>query len=174
MSEWLFENLFALLSFAALIAGGIFAFIQWNRTIKIKRSEFINQIIEKLRFDDKMASAMYLIDYDHDWYDSDFHNGGENEFLIDKLLSYLSYICYLKDSRHITQKESSILEYELKRACESTSVQAYLFNLYHFSKSRNSTCSFQYLINYGLKNNIIDKENFLNSSSKKYPQYLNF
>lgn len=166
MAEWLSENWFSLLSIVALIAGGAFAFIQWNKTLKVKRSEFIHQIIERLRFDEEMTATMYLADYDEEvWYTRDFHGSGKPEFAMDKLLSYLSYICYLIETRHITKKESSILEYELRRACESSQVQDYLFNLYHFSQAIKSTCSFQYLIDYGLKEGIIDKSDFMNKAS---------
>lgn len=174
MSEWFAENWFSLTSIFALILGGIFAIIQWNKNIKLKHAEFIIQIIEKLRFDKSMADAMYLIDYDGEWYSEDFHGSGEKEFTIDKLLSYFSYICYLEDVHHITKKEFSILEYELRRACDSSQIQGYLFNLYHFSRETNSTCSFQYLIDYGLREGIIKKDVFTNKNSDEYPHYLSF
>ena len=176
---WFSDNWFNLLSIIALAVGGVFALIQWNKSVKLRRAEFINQIIEKLRFDKNMASTMYLIDYDEEWYTEEFHDSEEMQFAIDKMFSYLSYICYLIDIRHITKKESSILGYELRRACESYQVQAYLYNLYHFSQNRYSRrkkdpCSFQYLIDYGLKEAIIDREDFMNESSTRYPHYLNF
>lgn len=173
--RWFSENWFPLLSILAIVIGGVFAFLQWNKSVKLRRSEFINQIIEKLRFNKDMAETMYLFDYDDDiWYDDTFHRGGDIEFKIDKLLSYLSYICYLINTHHVTKKESSILEYELQRACKSFQVQSYLFNIYHFSKGGNSTCSFQYLIDYGFKEKIIEKEEFLNRNSRKYPKRINF
>ena len=132
MLVWLETNWFSLFSIIALGIGGIFALIQWHKSIQLKRSEFINQIIEKLRFNNEIVKAMYLVDYDQTWYDENFHGASEKEYVIDKLLSYLSYICYLIKEHHLKKKESSILEYELRRACESWSVQAYLYNLYHF------------------------------------------
>lgn len=171
--QWIGENWFSLLSVLGLGIGGIFALMQWYSGSKLKRAEFINQIIDKLRFNEDVVKAMYLVDYNQDWYDEDFHGGSAKEMDVDRLLSYLSYICYLIKSRHITKEESSILEYELRRACESHSVQAYHFNLYHFSQRRKSTCSFQYLIDFGLRNGIIEKD-FMNKNSSKFPKYLNF
>ncbi|MDR1927825.1 MAG: hypothetical protein LBQ33_04210 [Oscillospiraceae bacterium] len=173
MIHWLGDNWSSLASIIGLAIGGVFALIQWHNSTQLKRSEFINQIIEKLRFNSEIAKAMYLVDYDQKWYDENFHGASEKELVIDKLLSYLSYICYLISENHLTKNESSILEYELIRACESLSVQAYLYNLYHFSKKRKSMCSFQYLIDYGLKLKIIP-ETFLEESSSAYPKYLNF
>ena len=171
--QWLGDNWFSLVSIIGLAIGGVFALIQWHNSTQLKRSEFINQIIEKLRFNSEIVKAMYIIDYDQTWYDENFHGGSEKELVIDKLLSYLSYICYLINGNHLTKNESSILEYELIRTCESWSTQAYLYNLYHFSKKRKSTCSFQYLIDYGLKLKIFPAS-FLDCSSSTYPKYLNF
>ena len=172
-SKWTNENALHLTTISFAVLGGFFAYIQWRKSVKLKCSEFINQIIEKLRFDKDMAEAIYLIDYKENWYDESFHGGSNEEFLIDKLLSYLSYICYLIKTNNITKKEVQILDYELHRACECWSIQAYLWNLNWWSKSRNSVCSFQYLIDYGITNNIICYADF-KKDSKKFPKHLNF
>ena len=171
-TKWTNDNILSLITLVFAVVGGVFAYMQWRKSTKLKCAEFINEIMKMLRFDKEMGKALYLIDYNHDWYDEDFHGGGENEFLIDKLLSYLSYICYLIKSHNITKAEVQILDYELRRACECKSVQAYLWNLYWWSISRNSICSFQYLIDYGLSHNIIAKEDF-QQNSRKYPKHLN-
>ncbi|MDR0991760.1 MAG: hypothetical protein LBL87_02530 [Ruminococcus sp.] len=173
MQTWISENWFSALSIIAIIIGGIFALLQYRKSIQLRRAEFLNQIIEKLRFDDEIVKTMYTIDYDQNWYNESFHESGEKEFLMDKLLSYLSYICYLISQHNITKDESSILEYELRRVCESKSVQSYLFNLYHFSKHRNSLCSFEYLINYGHKEKIIS-DDFFDIQNPEFTHYLNF
>jgi len=172
-SKWTNDNTLSLITLGFAVLGGFFAYIQWRKSINLKCSEFINQIIEKLRFDKDMAKALYLIDYKENWYNENFHGGNDQEFLIDKLLSYLSYICYLIKSKNITRKEIKILDYELHRACECLSVQAYLWNLYWWSKQKNSVCSFQYLIDYGLTQNIILKTDF-KKDSEIFPKHLNF
>ena len=91
--NWNVDNILTLISIVFAMVGGIFAFHQWNISNKIKRSEYINQIIKKLRFDNEMTEAMFIVEYDHSWYDENFHNGeGKMEHIIDKLLSYMSYI----------------------------------------------------------------------------------
>jgi len=169
------ENLLTIISLVMVFAGGIFAGFQWRVSNRIKRAEFINAIIVKLRFDKEMAKTMYRVDYHEDsWYDDDFHNSNSDlEFAIDKLLSYLSYICYLKDTRNISKEEFKVLQYEIVRSCSSPDVQNYLWNLYHFSKACNSKCSFEYLITFGLKNNLFHIS-FLNESSTVYDKKLNF
>lgn len=173
--NWSVTDILSLLSLVLVVIGGIFAYRQWEAANRIKRTEFINQIIEKLRFDKDMVKTMYTIDYDYTWYNENFHNEDSAlEFEIDKLLSYLSYICYTYKMKNISRKEFKILRYELNRTCSSPAVQSYLWNLYHFSKKQKTDCTFQYLIDYGIKNKIINKKPFQNSKCTDYPQYLNF
>ena len=175
ISKWEIDNILTLISIFLVIVGSGFAYKQWSTSNKIKRTEFINQIIEKLRFDEDMVSTMYIVEYAYDWYDENFHANKDGlEYSIDKLLSYLSYICYIYKLRNITNKEFRILRYELNRVCSSPAVQSYLWNLYHFSKGQEIECTFQYLIDYGIKNKIINKENFNNHAFSGYPKYLNF
>jgi hypothetical protein len=173
LATWTNENTLSLITIVLAAIGGVFAYLQWARSIKIRRAEFMNQIIETLRFDKEISKAVYLIDYDPLWYDESFHRSDEKEYLIDKLFSCLSYICYLIESGSIKKAEVKVLDYELRRACESLSGQAYLWNLYWWSKSRQTNCSFQHLIDYGISNKIISRNDFQKSSTK-YPKRLNF
>lgn len=70
---------------------------------------------------------MCMFEYDHEWYNEEFHDAdSEIEFNVDKLLAYLSCICYLYELKNISKKEFRILQYEVNRACSSPSVQIYL------------------------------------------------
>jgi hypothetical protein len=173
LTTWTNENSLALITILVAAFGGAFAYLQWRKSVKLRHAEFLNQIIEKLRFNDELSKAIYLVDYNQNWYGEGFHGGSDNECLVDKLLSYIDYICYLIESHNITKSEKLVLVYEIHRVCENWSCQAYLWNLHWWSKSRNSTCSFQHLIDYGLSNGIIKKENF-RIDSEQYPKYLNF
>ena len=147
--------------------------MQWKKTVDLQRAKFIEQIIEKLRFDKDMSKALYIVEYTQNWYDDKFHGGSEKEFLIDKLLSYLTYICYLLETKHISKSETKILVYELSRVFASYSIRAYLWNLYCFTTKHETICTFQYLIDYGIKHKQLEKNDF-NKDCKKYPKYLNF
>ena len=78
-ATWTNDNSLALMTIIVAVFGGIFAYLQWRKSVKLKRAEFLNQIIEKLRFNDEMTRAIYLIDYNQDWYGEGFHGGSENE-----------------------------------------------------------------------------------------------
>ena len=169
--NWTLDNVLAALSILLVSVGGIFALFQWLVSNRIRRAEFIHQIIEKLRFHQDMADTMHMIDYDDAWYDMSFH-GGELEGKVDSFLAYLSYICYMKKMKIISKKEFSILQYELIRTCQSPCVRHYLWNLYHFAKAQHTTCTFQYLIDYGISSHLIDREKFEDPAA--YEKYLNF
>lgn len=151
------DNILTIISLIFIAIGGVFVYWQWYKSLKTKRAEFIHQILEKLRFDKGFQEAMYVVDYNQYWYDDSFH-GGQLEPSIDKIFSYVDYICYLKSTRNISKTEFGVFQYEINRICISISSHKYLWNLYHFAKANNTNCSFQFLIEYGIKNNFLPKE----------------
>jgi hypothetical protein len=165
------DNWLTIISLGFALIGGAFIYWQWKKSVKIRRAEFINQILEKLRFDKDLPKTMYIIDYNQDWYDSSFH-GGDFECSIDNLFSYVDYICYLKATGNISVTEFQIFKYKINRICLSSSSKKYLWNLYHFSKKNNATCSFQYLINYGIDSKLFT-EDFKNNKAL-YSKTLNW
>ena len=151
-----------IVSLVFVCIGGIFVYFQWDRSIRIRRAEFLYQLLEKLRFEDEMVKSMYVVDYNPLWYDASFH-GSKLEGKIDKLLSYADYICYLRYTRNVSKKEFQIFEYELHRICLSRSCQCYLWNLYHFSLKDNTICSFDNLISYGVRHKLFPNDFKINN-----------
>lgn len=173
--QWTIENVISLISVFLVGVGGVLALLQWRSASKVKRAEFVNQIIEKLRFDQDMVNAMGMVDYGTIRYDESFHNGTDGkEAQIDKLLSYLSIVCFLRTLHVIQKDEFAFFEYYLYRVYSSGSLCGYLWNLYHFAKKRNIRCPFHFLIKYGVKNKMIDWENFKDPNSNIYNKTLNF
>jgi len=115
---------------------------------------------------------MYTIEYSEDWYDEHFHNS-EEEYQFDRFFAYLSYVCYLRKSRILKEREFRLLRYVLNRVCQNDETQTYLWNLYHFSQRSNSVCSFDELISYGLKAGILP-DDFKQSNTQRFTKYLNF
>ncbi|MGM9809462.1 MAG: hypothetical protein ACI30J_01135 [Paludibacteraceae bacterium] len=85
----------AAISLIFALIGGVFVYIQWKKSLKIKRADFIDRLLEKNRFDKDVQHAMYIVDYVPNWYGEDFH-GGELEPSMDRLFCCIDYICYLK------------------------------------------------------------------------------
>jgi len=157
--DFTIDNWLTLISLLFVVAGGFFALYQWRKNIKVRRAEFITQILEKLRFDKELVEIMYMVEYGNkEWYNKDFHKNKELESSIDKLFSYLDYISYLKSNNNISKKEFKIFQYKINRTCVSISTKKYLWTLYHWSKKNNADCSFQFLIDYGIKNKLFPKD----------------
>ena len=108
---------------------------QLNESIKMKKADYLHEIIEKLMFDEDIVSFIDKVDYKTEiWYDEKFHKEHIVERLADKTLSYLSYILYLRKERVVCEKEFHFVEYILKRTLCDSQVHCYLYNLYHFDK----------------------------------------
>ena len=174
LSNWTIDNYLSLILIIVMAIGGIFALIQWNSSIQIRRTEFLDDIINKLWFDKSMAETMHTIDNNPAWYTDNFHKGySDLMYEIDKLLSYFDFICYLYFINNISFSEFNVIKYEIDRTCASPSVQAYLWNLYHFSNEIEAGCSFTYIIDYGIKEHIITKS-FKSNNENLFSKYLKF
>jgi len=172
--NWTIDNYLSFILIVVMAIGSIFALFQWNSSIKIRRTEFLDEIINKLWFDENMARTMHMIDSNPNWYTEDFHKSyNDLGYQIDKLLSYFDFICYLHFIKNLKFNEFNVIRYEIDRTCASPSVQAYLWNLYHFSNKIEAGCSFMYVIDYGIKQEIINKE-FKNNNEDLYKKYMRF
>lgn len=225
-SNWRIENALTLLQFVPVIFGGLFALLNYISSNRVKRAAFIKPLIDSLESDKDMKEIFGKIDYGSFVYGNHFLENPDDEDKTDKLLRHLSYVCYLKSTKVIKKKEFRAFEYTIERTCMNPCLQAYLWNLYHFSnkgvksrnkekmqkllkkynacfvedetpilkraicgvkrsiikcmirilhyKSKHKDCSFQFLIEYGLKKGLIDIE-FLNENSKRFGRkHLNF
>lgn len=171
------SDFISIISVVLIIVGGIFTYYQWRNSMKLKRSEYINQLNEKMSLDEDMQEVVYLLDYSDKWYDQKFHGGGNLELKIDKTLSYFSYICYLRKEKLISNKEFGFFEYRITRILLNSQIQDYFYNLYHFSNKFNVPFTFMALFEYGRSKKLFDKE-FYDPNSHltkfKYHHYINF
>lgn len=169
------SDIMDILFFISIMIGGIFALVKWSKDKKLKRAEYMQRLIEKIRNDN--SSGFYLIEYNYNWYDENFHGNEEIEKKIDYTLSYFNYACYLKMQNIITKKEFCLLKYQIIRIFHNASIQNYLYNLYHFSSRFDTPMSFPNLFKYGKKHNLFDKlfwDKEAYKKSEKYSHFLNF
>ena len=168
------ELLIKFVTLIGALAGGFFALYQWKHAVKIKRAEFISQIIEKLRFNEELSNMMNMIDYGEDWYDENFHNNRNGfELKIDRLFSYINYVLILRKNSIITEIEFECLQYKFNRICSFHNTQAYLWNIHHFSAANKSLCSFFEMVEYAKENGFLPAE-FWQHNSTYYKKWLNF
>jgi hypothetical protein len=159
------ENWFTLISLIFVVLGGGFALYQYYKNACLKRAEYLESILKSLR--QNARDALYLIECEEyqqifenyqEWFTKDFFGGSKTEKKVDNLLDNLSYIIYLLQANILSQKEATVLNFELNRVCLSYQIQAYLWNIYHFSKTKRFPCTYLILIDYGIKNNLIQKD----------------
>lgn len=156
------------------ISGGIIALFQWNSSIKIKRAEYVNTLFKELNNNEKIKHTMYIFYYDEkSWYNKDFH-GSDFELDVDDTLNYFSYICYLRESNLISQKEFDFFKYTIDKSLSSFQVEEYLYNVYFHCKYNNVDLYFKNLFNYIKQNKIYDNSFFNDPTNIKYTVLLDW
>lgn len=175
------QEILSLCTLIATIVIGITGFActiyQVIRANKVKKAEFVSKLLENIRLNKKVNSAIYIIDYSEEWYNEFFANSEDLEESIDALFSQIDFICYLYKNVLLTKKEFNIFKYEVQRICNSYQCRCYLWNLYHWSKVNRVDCSFCNLIDY-LKSTFDSNQLFRFESQKEeisgYKKFLNF
>jgi hypothetical protein len=154
------------------VVGGYFALKQWKTQVMHKRAEMVNDLMNRVRDDKDIAAIMDIIDWNEGIrYDGKFSvdRGVVKEVLltvnndalfkmIDKTLSFFSYICYLRKRKAISKKDMIPFEYELRRIADNNHIRDYLYSIYHWSKYLGVKCSFEHLIDYYLKKGYLSKD----------------
>lgn len=177
-NEYDLGDIISIISTVFILFGGLFTFMQWKKSTRIKRADYINELTEKIRTDKDIKNTIYLFEYGTEWYSQEFHGSGELECQVDKTLSYFSYICYLSKQRIITKKEFMFFKYELEHLLMNSQVLDYLYNIYHYANGINEPLTFYYLFEYGKNSRMFDEDFYNPQSWKKrntiYHKYLNF
>ena len=164
------------LTFGFVVLGVIGALIQWNRQLRREAAEFLKELLNELR-SAEVVSFLYDIDYGKKWYDGEFHKG-KRENKVDRALSFLSFVCYLRSERLLGDAEFAFFDYELTRVLRNRQAIDYLYNLHHFSARQNRKSPFEQLINYGVKVGLVNKKIFFDPKAyrcdNRLHKYLNF
>ena len=92
INEIKISDIISIISLILVMAGGIFGYYQWRKSILLRRAEYINELTEKIRTDKYIKDVIYMFDYNYEWYTEQFHGSGKLELKVDKTLSYFSYI----------------------------------------------------------------------------------
>lgn len=162
-----------IISSIAVIISAIVAFVQWKKTKKFHRIEYIQNLRSKMYDDKDIAEVLYMFDYDLPWYSADFHNTKHPQIEVDKTLSFLEYACYLLNKKLIEKEDMFQIKYDIDRAIGNFQVQDYLYNLNHWTKRSGTQISFPNFLQYGQDNGFISKD-FEETDNSKYHKYLNY
>ena len=164
------NEIIACVTMIVAIIGFVFSCYQWRQKVQSERAEKLLHLIKLLRNDMQQLSVLYTIDYGEQWYDCSFHNS-EKEAEVDRFLSFYEYILYLRSNHTISEREFCFFEYDITRIVGNPDIQAYLFNLYHFSRHNNATFSYQNILDYGMQKGCIVPSSF-DEKSNKYKHCL--
>ena len=163
------SDLLGILTLITILVGGLFALYKWNKSMRIKRADYIKSLID-INNKEMILETFSLFDYDIKWYDNSFH-GSEKEQKIDFTLTYFDYICYLNKMGLFDKKTFLLFKYQVDAIVKNRQVHDYFYNLYHYSKSKGIEFSYHYLIEYAIKHDCINKELFDKTSYRKYKMY---
>ena len=178
-------NLSEIVTAAVAFIGVAVSLFEYHRSNKINRSSYLKDLISEMKTDADISEMIYIFQYHKFIYDRHFHEDGELERKVDKSLQFFSYLCYLKETRIITDQEFSFFEIEISQALRNKDLIDYLYNLYHFicnvegynpvSKGTNMSV-YGSLIKFGKKKHLIDDSFFDKNIYKEgiYHHYLNF
>lgn len=176
----------SVVSALAALGGLIFVGLEHHQSNKVKRAEFLDDLINRMRGDSDIRGILYVFQYNGFVYNSDFHEDTELQRKVDKALLYLSYICYLRSRRIIKKREFAFFEIEISQTLRNRGVIDYLFNLYHFecrvacldpnSRDGRKQFTFYYLLEYGRLLGLVEDGFFdpNNAGTGFYHKYLNF
>ena|GEM_PF-5487275 len=137
------------------------AYKQWKRSLSLQQAEYINNLINKRREDSTINDTLYLFYHEENhprWYDS---KPPRNVADVDKTLSYISYILYLRSKKIIEEEEFNLFKYAIHKTLKNKQVVDYLYDLYHNSAElfgeENATIGFIPLFDYGKKESLLGK-----------------
>lgn len=169
-------------TFLATAMGVVLGLVQWRKNGALKRAELIDGIFEKFRTDENVRKAVYLFDYNQDWYTEEFHGKSRRskgaEDSVDIGLTYFSYVCYLYQTNILRDEDFELFKYTIDRAIVNRGVQDYFYNLYHFSTRQGIPFPFPALLKYAEQNGLLTNGFFSIKSSDSedgcFHRFLNF
>ena len=133
----------------------IIAFSGWIKNNAFQRTKFVHEILSKFQHEDDLVKAFYLI--------SSSRKGifrKDNREKVDKLLMWLSYVCYLKGTGRIDDSEFCFIQSSLHRVLKHDAVKKYLQLTDKDSHKIGARCAFHYLITYGITHAIFCENEF--------------
>jgi hypothetical protein len=105
---------------------GIFLTLyQIKQSNKTQRASFFKELYSMMYGDSDVTQGYYLIDHGEFKYSDSFHRS-QHEKPIDRILTFMDLICYLRKEDLIAEQEIGFFEYELTRVCDNQEIQKYL------------------------------------------------
>ncbi len=140
------SDIIDMLSFISIVIGGVFALVQWNSNLKVRRAEYIDKLYSK-RADERIRKILYTFDQTENWLNR-YEKEDEFEIDVDDALSFYSYICYLRNQRLMKDEEFNFFRYDILRILTNNDVQELFKRLSNAAGGTTPSC-YKDLIKYG-------------------------
>ena len=156
-------------AFASVLIGGVWALLQWRRSIEDRRSHMLFDVL-KFYFDSRIYDT-FTTYIDHpSKEDSEFWNGlkfnpPQVEQKIDEMLLFFSNVCYQKKKGFLPRKEGTLFRYQLVQILSDPQIRDYMAWLKDFAKDGYP---FGELDDYAKCNNI----EYINNKLAENPKIL--
>lgn len=157
------ENLWEMLTLCLSVIGGGFALIQWKKSVKNDKAEYVDRLLQRMLDDNDILEFLRIIDYEEEWYKKEFHDVSNPDNrripqITDRTMFFLNYLCYLYYKNIVSAAELKIFDYYLATFAQSEQVQSYFLDLYQFSMSEGRKFPFEFFLKYAIDNKFVHKE----------------
>ena len=122
------------------IIGAVVAFFvslyQWRRGQRIRKSEFLSELMAKFTSSEIATTYYEYIERKTKCFYKGLSSEGEPEFIseederaVDRLLGFMSYVCYLYENRLIDKNEFSLFVYQMNAVLSDEDIRRYMADL---------------------------------------------
>jgi len=135
--------------------GAAIALSQWKKNIAYQSTKFAHEVLSKFQHEEDVNDAFYFVTNLNKKYVR-----RDDRRKIDKLLMWMSYVCYLRETKRINDNEFSFIESSLHHVLNNDWIKIYLQLADEASHKINARCAFHYLITYGIEHTMLCKNDF--------------
>ena len=135
MAEWCKFGLDVLCATGAVIAF-IFSMKRWKRGQRIRKSEFLSELMAKFTSSEIATTYYEYIERKTKCFYKGLSSEGEpvftseeDERAVDRLLSFMAYVCYLNENSLIDESEFDLFVYQLHAVLTDDDVRRYMADL---------------------------------------------
>lgn len=150
-------DIISCISLVFLAIGGIITLIQWKKSSDVKSADYLKEITNDITYSKYVKEGFYILDNSENIWFENVVTGRDEKIVrtIDATLFYYSYICYLKKSKVISNKEFKCFQFFIDTICRNYQVQDYLYYLYFYHLKIKSAMPFEDLLQYAKNNKML-------------------
>lgn len=137
----------------------VLTFVQFRKRAKLEHAQQVFKMQESTRNNENVTSFFRMIDYgENKGWNQSLHRDKKLEKMVDDALLLYNYIVYLRKKHILNKKEFAYFQYEIDKIVKNEEVQSYFFTLSQHCKSLGLPFKFEYLLQYGINKEYINKE----------------